>query len=390
MGVQISVHKDNHWEEIVIKILLIFGLFKYYFLKQIMASSISQQVFLNSKGYSTLNRFLNERNFSKIFVLVDENTHQNCLSAFLQKVQTQTAIEVIEMEAGEEHKTIETCSQIWKVLSELGADRKSLLINLGGGVVTDLGGFVAATFKRGIATIHFPTTLLAMVDAALGGKNGVNLDGLKNQVGVIRSPEMVIIDTSFLQSLPQNEMRSGLAEMLKHGLIQDEAYWNRLSSLDKLTTDDLDELIIRSIEIKENVVAQDPTEQNLRKSLNLGHTLGHAIESYLLDHPKRSKLLHGEAIAIGMILAIYLSHKLESFPKKKTDEIKAALISLFGQVSFDEDDQKKVIELLKFDKKNESGKINFVLLREIGKPVIDREVPNNLIFEAFRYYLDPQ
>ena len=355
-----------------------------------MPSFISQQVYLNGKGYSALDRLLKKQNFSKIFVLVDSNTHQYCLPGFLQKLETSAPIEVIEMEAGEENKNLDTCDQIWKVLSELGADRKSLLINLGGGVVTDLGGFVAATFKRGIATVHFPTTLLAMVDAALGGKNGVNLDGLKNQVGVIKLPEMVIADTSFLQTLPQNEMRSGLAEMLKHGLIQDENYWNRLCNLQELTTDDLDELILRSIEIKETIVEKDPTEQNLRKSLNFGHTLGHAIESYLLEHSERTKLLHGEAVAVGMVLAAYLSYKLESFPKKTTDEIRTAITSLFGRVNFSKEEQEKIIELLKFDKKNESGKINFVLLREIGTPVIDRQVTNELIFEAFNYYLEPQ
>ena len=355
-----------------------------------MSSFLSNHVYLNSKGYSEFDKLLKKLNFSKLFVLVDTNTHQFCLPRFLQKINSPIEIEVIEMEAGEENKTLETCNQIWKVLSELGADRKSLLVNLGGGVVTDLGGFVAATFKRGIATVHFPTTLLAMVDAALGGKNGVNLDGLKNQVGVIKPPEMVIADTSFLNTLPPVEMRSGLAEMLKHGLIQDESYWDRLSGLDNMTTDDLDELILRSIEIKETIVQQDPTEQNLRKSLNFGHTLGHAIESYLLEHPERTKLLHGEAVAVGMVLAAYLSQKLEGFSENKTNEIKAAIVSLYGQVSFTTEEQKKIIDLLKFDKKNDGGKINFVLLRKIGEPVIDRQVPNKLILEAFTYYLELQ
>lgn len=355
-----------------------------------MEPSNRHQCYLSDKGYPALNQFLREENFSRIFILVDSNTHQFCLSLLLQRLEASAEIEIIEMEAGEEHKTLDTCDGIWKALSELGADRKSLLINLGGGVVTDLGGFVAATFKRGIATVHFPTTLLAMVDAALGGKNGVNLEGLKNQVGVIKAPEMVVVDTSFLRTLPQNEMRSGLAEMLKHGLIQDENYWKQLCALNELAPEDLDKLILRSIEIKESVVAQDPTEKNLRKSLNFGHTLGHAIESYLLEHPERKKLLHGEAVAAGMILAAYLSSALESFPKKSRDEIKKVILSIFGQVQFDKEDQEKIIELLKFDKKNEGGKINFVLLREIGTPVIDREVPNDLIFKAFSYYLEPQ
>lgn len=354
-----------------------------------MAEPLNEQkVFFNEKGYDTLNLFLKENTYSKIFILVDDNTHEHCLSAFLTKVETTYPIEVIEMEAGEENKTIETCNGIWRVLSELGADRKSLMINLGGGVVTDLGGFVAATFKRGISCIHFPTTLLAMVDAAVGGKNGVNLDGLKNQIGVIRPPELVIADTSFLKTLPPAEMRSGLAEMLKHGLIQNESYWNKLCSLQNLNLTDLEELIQESVEIKGNVVLQDPTEQNLRKSLNFGHTLGHAIESYFLEDPSKNKLLHGEAVAIGMVLAVYLSVKIEGFPEEKLEEIKKVIISMYGKIEFTKDDQKKIIEYLKFDKKNEGGRINFVLLHNIGEPVIDRQVSNELLFSAFSYYLE--
>ena len=349
-----------------------------------------QVVFFNEEGYRKVNLFLKENNFSRIFILVDSNTQVHCLSPFLQKLETTAPTEVIEMEAGEENKTIETCHSIWKVLSELGADRRSLLINLGGGVVTDLGGFVAASFKRGISCVHFPTTLLAMVDAAVGGKNGVNLDTLKNQVGVIRPPDLVIADTSFLSSLPAAEMRSGLAEMLKHGLIADEAYWQKLNSLKDLDLNDLDQLIYDSILIKNEIVAKDPFEKNLRKSLNYGHTLGHAIESYCLEQPERKKLLHGEAVAIGIVLATYISYELEEFPKEKLEEIRQSIIDLYGQVSFSKEEQEKIIELLKFDKKNEGGKINFVLLRKIGEPVIDRQVPNEVIFDAFRYYLEPQ
>lgn len=353
-------------------------------------SQLENRVFFNEEGYRQLNSYLAGKNFSKIFILVDQNTHFHCLPSFLSKLETTAPLEVVEMEAGEANKTIETCNGIWQVLSELSADRKSLLINLGGGVVTDLGGFVAATFKRGISCIHFPTTLLGMVDAAIGGKNGVNLDSLKNQIGVIRPPEMVVLDTSFLQTLPAAEMRSGLAEMLKHGLIQDENYWNRLSDLSNLDLSDLDNLIKESIIIKENVVQQDPTEQNLRKSLNFGHTLGHAIESYFLESAEKEKLLHGEAVAIGMVLAAYLSYRIESFPKQKLQEIKKTILSMYGQIEIPLEDQKKIIELLKFDKKNEAGKINFVLLRNIGEPVMDRQVSNELIHDAFSYYLDKQ
>ena len=353
-------------------------------------STSNKSIIYGEPGYDQLNGYIRENQFSKIFVLVDSNTHKSCLSLFLNRLESSIETEVIEMETGESNKTIETCSSIWKVLSELGADRKSLMINLGGGVVTDLGGFVAAAFKRGIAWINVPTTLLAMVDAAVGGKNGVNLENLKNQVGVIKPAELVLIDTTFLETLPPAEMRSGLAEMLKHGLIQDENYWKKLTSLDQFSVDDLDALIEESIEIKGNIVLQDPTENNIRKSLNYGHTFGHAIESYFMEHPTKKKLLHGEAVAIGMIMATFLSSKICGFPLDKLEEISNALLSIYEKVSFDKEDQEGIISLLKFDKKNEGGKINFVLLEDIGKPVIDCEVSGDLMHHSFKYYSDLQ
>ncbi len=351
-------------------------------------AAIDSPVFFNDLGYQKFNQFLNERSFTRIFVLVDSNTHLHCLASFLPKLETSSEIEVLEIDAGEEHKTLDTCSSLWQVLSDMGGDRRSLLVNLGGGVVTDLGGFVAAAFKRGISCVHFPTTLLAMVDAALGGKNGVNLGSLKNQVGVIKKPEMVVADLSFLSTLPPAEMRSGLAEMLKHGLIADEDYWNRLNSLKDLNFADLEDLIKESMIIKENIVEQDPFEKGVRKSLNFGHTLGHAIESFFLETNSSNKLLHGEAVAIGMVLAAYLSSELEGFSEEKRDEIKKSIHSMYGKTGFTKEDQEKIIDLLKFDKKNEGGKINFVLLRKIGEPVIDREVPNKMVLDAFSYYMD--
>ncbi len=347
-------------------------------------------VFFNEEGYKKLNLFLEQNSFTKLFILVDTHTHEYCLPSFMGKLKTSLEIEILEMEAGEDQKTLETCTGIWKVLSELGGDRKSLLINLGGGVVTDLGGFVAATFKRGITCINFPTTLLAMVDAAVGGKNGVNLEGIKNQIGVIRPTEFVVADTSFLNTLPAAEMRSGLAEMLKHGLIYDEQYWKKLNSLEALKPEDLDDLIKESIEIKEQIVKQDPREENLRKSLNFGHTLGHAIEAYFLETPGKEKLLHGEAVAAGMVMAAYLSHELCAFPAQTLEEIKKVILSLYGRIDLKPEDEEQILELLKFDKKNEGGKINFVLLKKIGEPVMDCHVPKRLLHQAFSYYFDRQ
>ncbi|WP_053992526.1 3-dehydroquinate synthase [Mangrovimonas sp. TPBH4] len=348
--------------------------------------STSSKVHFNDEAYTQLNQYLAKNRFSKIFVLVDSNTHGLCLSRFLPKVETDVEIEIIEIEPGEQHKTIETCVGVWNVLSELGADRKSLLLNLGGGVVTDLGGFVACTFKRGIKYINIPTTLLAMVDASVGGKTGVDLGALKNQIGVISSGEMVVIDTSFINTLPQNQLKSGLAEMLKHGLIYDRTYWDRMTDLAHLTLHDLDNLIYESVLIKNDIVEKDPFENNLRKTLNFGHTLGHAIESHFLNHPEKPELLHGEAIGIGIIMECFISSELTGLSKADLIEIQDVISEIYEYVQIEEADFESIIELLKYDKKNEHGNINFVLLESIGTPKIDCTVDNQLILKAFEYY----
>lgn len=343
-------------------------------------------IYFNEEAYVFLNAFLIEHHYSKLFILVDSNTNENCLPHFLSLLATENEIEIIEIESGEAFKTIETCVQLWESLTELGGDRKSLLINVGGGVITDIGGFVASTFKRGIDFINIPTTLLGMVDASIGGKNGVDLGNLKNQIGVINSPKAVLIDTVYLETLPQNEMRSGLAEMLKHGLIFDKDYWQKFSNLDHLTSDDLDELIYRSIEIKNAIVSQDPTENGIRKALNFGHTLGHAIESYFLENPLKTSLLHGEAIAVGMILESYLSLQKEFITKEEYTEIKTLIQSIFSPIIFDENDMEPILNLLIHDKKNEFGKVQFALLNGIGQIKINQHAENQWIMEAFDDY----
>lgn len=349
---------------------------------------MSAKVYFNDTGYQKFSEYISGNRFSKIFILVDSNSHLYCLPVFLRKAVFLTDFEIIEVEPGEENKDISTCSGIWNSLSDLSADRKSLLINLGGGVITDMGGFAALCFKRGISFVNFPTTLLAMVDAAVGGKTGVNLGSLKNQIGIIKPADMVVADTAFLQTLPPAQMRSGLAEMLKHGLIKKEDHWKKLQALSDLTLEDLDDLILESILIKEEIVEQDPLEDGLRKSLNFGHTLGHAIESYFLEDQGKGKLLHGEAVAAGMVLETFISKELLSFPEEKLLEIKEHLISLYGRIPLEEHDIDKIISFLKFDKKNESGRINFVLLKKIGEPVFDCQVPGRVLKEAFRYYID--
>ena len=343
-------------------------------------------VYFDLEGYETLAELIIPSRYSKIFILVDENTSQYCLPHLLNNLVTEIEIEIIELEVGEIHKNIETCTEVWGALSELGGDRKSVLINLGGGVISDLGGFVACTFKRGIDFINIPTTLLSMVDASIGGKNGVDLGNLKNQIGIIREPKAVIVDTQFLNTLPQNEMRSGLAEMLKHGLIFDKKYWDKFKDLKDLHTEDLNQLIHQSIQIKNTIVCEDLTENGIRKSLNFGHTLGHAIESYFLENDAKTTLLHGEAIAVGMILESYISREKNLLTNEEYQEIKYIINDVFEKIEFTPFDIEKIIELLIFDKKNEFGKVQFALLDGIGKIKINQESDNTLIYKAFEDY----
>tara|TARA_R110002167_G_scaffold54785_24_gene156105 strand:+ start:3820 stop:4881 length:1062 start_codon:yes stop_codon:yes gene_type:complete len=344
----------------------------------------SYAVHFNDVAYSALNGHLAKARYSKLFVLVDENTHDHCLPKFMSEINGDYDFEIIEIEAGEDHKNIATCTQVWEVLSELGADRKSVMINLGGGVITDLGGFVASAFKRGIDFINVPTTLLSMVDASIGGKTGVDLGALKNQIGVFSQPVMVLVVTDFLKTLADRQMQSGFAEMLKHGLIRDRDYWNRLKAFNDF--DAIAPLIYESVGIKNEVVLQDPTEQNLRKILNYGHTLGHAVESYFLESTTHQPLLHGEAIAVGMVLEAWLSHQLHGLSAADLNDIKDTFLGRYQKVSFSEQDIEGIKTFLKFDKKNSHGNVNFVLLKTIGEAVVDVQIDDNLLQQSFSYY----
>ena len=343
-------------------------------------------IFGDDNVWKSLNDTLQKLAPSKLFILTDSNVKKYCLSYFIEKLELATIPQILVIPAGEKHKTIPTCSILWQELSDGGADRKSLLINLGGGVVSDLGGFVASTFKRGIPFINIPTSLLAMVDASVGGKNGVDLGTLKNQIGIIRNPLCVIVDTEFLKTLPKAELISGYAEMLKHGLIHSEEYWKKATLFDISNISEAKGIIWDSIVIKNKVVTEDPFENGLRKTLNYGHTLGHAIESYLLEHSSKPALLHGEAIAIGMILATFISSELISFPKSKLENITRTILQNFPKTNFNNNDIEAIIKLLIYDKKNEHGKVLFVLLCDIGKHKTDCEVSNALILKSFEYY----
>jgi 3-dehydroquinate synthase len=349
-------------------------------MKPIIASQYS--VVFHSNNYLELNQILKENNYSSIFILTDENTNEFCLPLLLPYLETEITIEIIEIEAGELNKNIETCTQIWSILSDFNADRKSVLINLGGGVVTDLGGFIASTFKRGIDYINIPTTLLGMVDASIGGKNGVDLGNLKNQIGTITHPKMVYVDSNYLKTLSQRELKSGLAEMLKHGLIYDENYWKEFEEIEELNFNQLDSLIYTSVQIKNDIVSQDPTENGIRKALNFGHTLGHAIESFYLH--SETPLLHGEAIAVGMILESYISVSKNLLTNNQFIEIKKIIQKVYTQFLIPEKDIDAILEMLIHDKKNEYGKIQFTLLEKIGKSCINQSVENTLLQNSFK------
>jgi len=338
-----------------------------------------------SEGLTALVQQLNKHEYSSLFVLVDENTKQHCLTRFLAHTELNPT-SVLVMQAGEENKHLSTCEKLWNELSSLGADRNSALINLGGGVVTDLGGFVACTFKRGIDFYNIPTTLLSMVDASVGGKTGIDLGALKNQIGIIQEPQQVVIDSQWLSTLPLEEVRSGFAEMLKHGLIADANYWGELKDLVDLTPEVLSPYIKPSVAVKSEVVQEDPYEKGLRKILNFGHTLGHAIESYFLVTPSKQRLLHGEAIAIGMVLEAYLSIECCGLSPEEAKEIKLVFQQFYPQVEIKEEDVDAILALLRHDKKNKAGRINFVLLTKIGIPAIDVQVPQELFQKAFDFY----
>ena len=336
-------------------------------------------------AFSKLPNHFSEKKYSSVFILVDNNTNKYCLPDFIAKTGFENP-EILRMEAGEENKNLQTCENLWKNLSNRGADRNSVLINLGGGVVTDLGGFVACTFKRGIDFYNIPTTLLAMVDASVGGKTGIDLGSLKNQIGIIEEPKQVIIDPIWLKTLSNQEIVSGFAEMLKHGIISNNKYWQTLKELPDLKISTLKEFIKPSIKIKKEVVLKDPKEKKLRKILNFGHTLGHAIESYFLINPNKNKLLHGEAIAIGMILESYLSIHCSGLNFEIARDIKTTFFKYFKKIELSTDDKKEIVKLLRHDKKNIGNKINFVLLSSIGNPKIDVEVPQELFEDAFNFY----
>ena len=278
-------------------------------------------VHIGENALQKLKDYLQQNTYSQYFILVDENTLQFCISDVIQNVEILKDAEVIETESGEENKVIEVVTQVWLAMSDLHADRKALVINLGGGVLGDMGGFIASTYKRGLDFINIPTTLLSMVDSSVGGKLGIDLGGLKNQIGVFNFPKGVFIDPQFLSTLEPRQLKSGFAEVLKHALIKGANYWDEVKNIDLQEFEDWTKIIHHSVEIKNQVVLKDPKEKGERKILNFGHTIGHAIETYHLENFK-DFYLHGEAIAIGMVVEAILSVEKTNLKEEQLNELK--------------------------------------------------------------------
>lgn len=313
----------------------------------------------------------------KIAYLVDENTREHCLPL----LRVGDDAEIIQIHSGEIFKNLNSCELIWAALTTSGFSRKSMLVNVGGGVIGDMGGFAASTYKRGIRFINIPTTLLAAVDANIGGKLGIDFRGFKNHIGVFNDPDAVVISDLFLKTLPERELRSGFAEVIKHGLIYDKDYFHQISQ-SSFPNLNWTEVIKRSVEIKSEVVAQDPREAGLRKILNFGHTLGHGIETWYLN--SRQSLLHGEAISIGIILEGFLANKLGKLSISDLNEVSNYLISVFGK--FDLPPIHEIMPLMLQDKKNVGNEISFSLLDGVGKCSFDELIDLKWIDESFQYY----
>lgn len=346
---------------------------------------MKQEIRISTNLESDLEQAISCCSPDKLFVLVDETTLVTCWNKISSYACLQTA-KVITIPSTDIHKDITSLTHVWKSLSDAGATRHSCLINLGGGMVTDLGGFAASTFKRGIQFINIPTTLLAMVDAAVGGKTGINLQGLKNEVGTFCNAQTVVLNANFLDSLDAENLRSGYAEMLKHALISDDSSWVNSLTFDLLNPnwDILQRMVGESVEIKEKIVRSDPHEHGIRKALNLGHTVGHAFESFAMN--KNRPVLHGYAVAYGLVCELYLSTLKVGFPLDKLRKTISFIKEYYGTFNITCDDYAELIEWMKHDKKNQGGTVNFTLLEDIGVIKINQTATEEEIKNALDFY----
>lgn len=331
--------------------------------------------------WKALNAILDE-DYSSRIVIVDEHTEKFCLPLFLDK--TSQVFHTIVIPAGEKYKNLITAQYIWSEMLNLGADRHSICVNLGGGVIGDMGGWTAASFMRGMDFIQLPTTLLSMVDASVGGKLGIDFQGVKNIVGMIKDPKGVFIFTEFLNTLNNKLLRSGFAEVIKHGLIQDRLYWDKVINIDLDRYNSWDEVVRESVLIKKAVTEADPYEKGQRKILNFGHTIGHAIES--LSFSQKEPLLHGEAIAIGMITEAHLSFQNELIPRKVLEKITAQILKIYDHHPAYIPELNEVLPLMKKDKKNRAGQISFSLISGIGQCLYDQMATDIQVKSSLDYY----
>jgi len=352
----------------------------------LIIESLGHSIYIGKDAGKHLNDalFLPKNRNRQKFILADENTSRLCWPVLARMIPKFEAIKVIEIKSGEENKNIDVTSNVWRVLTDLEAQRDAILINLGGGVITDLGGFTASTYKRGIDFVNIPTTLLAQIDASFGGKTGIDLNLYKNQVGTFSWPKGVYIFSEFLNTLSRRQILSGYAEMIKHALIADEKYWeevktNKLDSLEELVA-----LIPASIRIKNKIILDDPTESALRKTLNFGHTIGHALETYSLEG-REGSLLHGEAIALGMIAEAYISYKKRFIKKDVLTDIAEYIKPLYKTPKFDNVEYHRVIQIMKNDKKLKGKGMSMTLLKGIGKAKINVPVSSDHITSALDY-----
>lgn len=328
-----------------------------------------------------LEELLATKDYSNVFAIVDENTALHCLPILQSSIPT---IKTIQIQAGEINKGLTTCQNIWSSLMNQQADRNALVINLGGGVIGDMGGFCASTFKRGMDFIQIPTTLLSQVDASIGGKLGIDFMQVKNSVGLFKDPTSVLVDTGFLKTLSTAEIRSGFAEIIKHSLIADREQWNQIKTITDLSTIQWDDYVFPSLLIKQRIVEQDPYEKGIRKALNFGHTIGHAVEGLALEGSR--PLLHGEAIAIGMICESWLSHQIVGLPANELEEISQFFLRVYDHYDLSDLPIEDLLNLMSNDKKNIGKAINFSLLPAAGQVHINQTCSPELIIKSLDYY----
>lgn len=346
--------------------------------------SPTYQIHIGNNCFEALNAFLSKSTYSGYFIICDENSFAHCLPSLLFHSPKLNEAEIIELESGEDKKTLDTCLQVWGALTDTGADKKSLIINLGGGVISDLGGFVASTFKRGLDFINIPTTMLAMVDASVGGKTGVDFEGIKNHIGTTCAPKGIYINPTFLETLSERQIRNGYAEIIKIALIADVSFWKELKKLKTTKEFQTEKVISKAIALKNEIVKKDFHEKNIRKSLNFGHSIGHALESALISQNK--DILHGEAIAAGMIIEAEIAHSLKSISLKEQKEITGYISAIYSHIKISKETETQLMKYILHDKKNEGTDLCFALPKGIGQYELFCGVKTDVIKKAINAY----